>query len=81
MFWFAAIAQGACVSVTNAHRDVVTSVSMDSSGLFLASTSHDQSLRVWDFSSKKIVQDLDGYQTHRSKYDEVRMLLVQIGHC
>jgi len=64
------VSQGSCVSVMQTHRDAVTSVALDHSGLYLASASHDQSLRFWDMTSKKIIQDLDGYQTHRSKYDE-----------
>jgi len=67
-FWD--VKQGACVNALKAHRDVVTSVSVDQTGLYLVSGGHDQSVRFWDLTTQKIVQDLDPHQTHRSKYDE-----------
>ncbi|KYQ88965.1 WD40 repeat-containing protein [Tieghemostelium lacteum] len=50
-----------------AHSSAISSLAIDPSGLYLASCSHDSSIRFWDISSKTCVQDLN---SHRPKYDE-----------
>jgi striatin 1/3/4 len=64
------INKGSCVHVLRAHRDSVTSVSVDNTGQYFVSSSHDQGVRFWDLSTRKIVQDLDPHQTHAKKFDE-----------
>ncbi|KAG2381273.1 hypothetical protein C9374_006262 [Naegleria lovaniensis] len=49
------------------HKEAVTSVSVDSNGLYFASVGHDSSLRIWDIASKHCIQELPA---HRKKYDE-----------
>jgi len=61
-----------------AHLDAVTSISVHSSGLYLASGSHDQSLRFWDIASKKCLASLDPHQTHRKKFDEVFVVVYNL---
>eukprot|EP00472_Partenskyella_glossopodia_P013638 CAMPEP_0197515712 /NCGR_PEP_ID=MMETSP1318-20131121/757_1 /TAXON_ID=552666 /ORGANISM="Partenskyella glossopodia, Strain RCC365" /LENGTH=557 /DNA_ID=CAMNT_0043064159 /DNA_START=193 /DNA_END=1866 /DNA_ORIENTATION=+ len=62
--------QGRCVDAKqNAHRDAVTSVSIGSSGVAMATASHDQSIRIWDIRKIAIMDDMDPNQ-HRKKYDE-----------
>eukprot|EP00465_Bigelowiella_longifila_P010701 CAMPEP_0185275420 /NCGR_PEP_ID=MMETSP1359-20130426/53961_1 /TAXON_ID=552665 /ORGANISM="Bigelowiella longifila, Strain CCMP242" /LENGTH=157 /DNA_ID=CAMNT_0027868761 /DNA_START=252 /DNA_END=725 /DNA_ORIENTATION=+ len=63
-------AAGKCVDMKqNAHTDAVTSVSIDTNGVAMASASHDQSIRVWDLRNLGITIDMDPNQ-HRKKYDE-----------
>ncbi|EFA80694.1 WD40 repeat-containing protein [Heterostelium album PN500] len=50
-----------------AHSDAVSSLTIDPSGLYIASSSHDSTIRFWDISSKTCIQDL---QSHRPKFDE-----------
>ena len=49
------------------HSDAVSSLSVDSSGVYAFSGSHDGSLRVWDIRKYKCL-----YETpcHRKKFDE-----------
>jgi len=64
------VTQSRCQHVMRAHRDTVTSVSLDPNGQFFVSSSHDQGMRFWDVNTRKIVQDLDPHQTHQKKFDE-----------
>eukprot|EP01133_Synstelium_polycarpum_P015764 gene15764-18736_t len=50
-----------------AHSDAVSSLTIDPSGLYLASCSHDSAIRFWDISSKTCIQDCT---SHRPKFDE-----------
>ncbi|GAM18519.1 hypothetical protein SAMD00019534_016940 [Acytostelium subglobosum LB1] len=50
-----------------AHSDAITSLTIDPSGLYVASCSHDSTIRFWDISSKTCAQDLI---SHRPKYNE-----------
>eukprot|EP01132_Coremiostelium_polycephalum_P003924 gene3924-4900_t len=50
-----------------AHANSVSSLTIDPSGLYVASCSHDSAIRFWDISSKTCIQDLN---SHRPKYDE-----------
>jgi striatin 1/3/4 len=50
-----------------AHLDGVTSLAVDPNGLFVASGSHDCSLRLWNFDTKTCVQEMTA---HRKKYEE-----------
>ena len=58
---------GKIVSQMVGHKEAVTSVSFDRSGLYFATVGYDSSLRVWDIGSKSCVQELPG---HRKKFDE-----------
>lgn len=49
---------GKCTSETVAHQDAVTTLSIDPSGLYFMSGSHDSSVRVWDISTRNCIQDL-----------------------
>ena len=57
-------------AIIPAHRNTVSSVSLDAEGTSLVSGSHDESIRVWSTTDRKIRQVLDTHQTHRLKYDE-----------
>ncbi|XP_066923122.1 striatin-3-like isoform X1 [Clytia hemisphaerica] len=50
-----------------AHLDAVTSLSIDSSGLYILSGSHDGSIRLWNMDNKTCIQEITA---HRSKFDE-----------
>ncbi|KAM9969682.1 hypothetical protein ACTFIR_001518 [Dictyostelium discoideum] len=50
-----------------AHSNSISSLTIDPSGLYIASCAHDSSIRFWDISSKTCIQDLN---SHRPKYDE-----------
>ncbi|XP_059086744.1 striatin-3-like isoform X2 [Tigriopus californicus] len=50
-----------------AHLDAVTSLSLDTNGLYLISGSHDCSVRLWNLESKSCVQEITA---HRKKFDE-----------
>lgn len=67
--WFD-IDRAESVQLIKAHRDVVSSIALDSVGLNLVSGGHDQAIRFWDMTTSKIVQDLDPHQSHKTKYDE-----------
>eukprot|EP01006_Ploeotia_vitrea_P063194 TRINITY_DN8509_c0_g1_i2.p1 TRINITY_DN8509_c0_g1~~TRINITY_DN8509_c0_g1_i2.p1 ORF type:complete len:201 (+),score=81.87 TRINITY_DN8509_c0_g1_i2:37-639(+) len=64
------VRQGKCTKTIAAHHGVVTSVSVDASGVFIATASHDQRIRTWDISTSKIIQSIDSHMTHRKKGDE-----------
>uniref|UniRef100_A0A336KGC5 CSON006515 protein n=1 Tax=Culicoides sonorensis TaxID=179676 RepID=A0A336KGC5_CULSO len=50
-----------------AHLDAVTSLAIDSAGLYLLSGSHDCSIRLWNIDTKTCVQEITA---HRKKFDE-----------
>lgn len=50
-----------------AHLDAVTSLAIDSHGLYLLSGSHDCSIRLWNLDNKTCVQEITA---HRKKFDE-----------
>lgn len=58
---------GECVGSLTAHQDSVTSISVDAAGLYLASGSHDGSLRVWSVSDRHCVFE---QSAHRPKMGE-----------
>lgn len=53
-----------------AHTSIVSTVSVDPSGNTLVSGDHDSSLRFWNISDHKCIQDLASHQTHRKKQNE-----------
>eukprot|EP00037_Helgoeca_nana_P019536 m.191034 g.191034 ORF g.191034 m.191034 type:complete len:667 (-) comp24907_c0_seq1:101-2101(-) len=58
---------GACVDTMVAHPSAVSSIDFDPSGLYMISTGHNRSIRIWDFGTKKCVYE---NTTHRYKHDE-----------
>ncbi|XP_057316600.1 striatin-3-like isoform X2 [Hydractinia symbiolongicarpus] len=50
-----------------AHLDAVTSLSIDPSGLYILSGSHDGSIRLWNMDNKTCIQEITA---HRKKFDE-----------
>ncbi len=50
-----------------AHLESVTSVTIDPQQNCLLSSSHDRSIRLWDFETKKCLQELTA---HQKKDDE-----------
>lgn len=50
-----------------AHLDAVTSLAIDTNGLYLISGSHDSSVRLWNLETKTCVQEITA---HRKKFDE-----------
>lgn len=50
-----------------AHLDAVTSLSIDASGLYILSGSHDGSIRLWNMDNKTCIQEITA---HRKKFDE-----------
>ncbi|NP_001296588.1 striatin-3-like [Hydra vulgaris] len=50
-----------------AHLDAVTSLSIDPSGLYILSGSHDGSIRLWSMENKTCIQEITA---HRKKFDE-----------
>jgi len=50
-----------------AHLDAVTSLAIDTNGLYLISGSHDSSIRLWNLETKTCVQEITA---HRKKFDE-----------
>merc|ERR1712029_708684 len=50
-----------------AHMEAVTSLAIDSNGLYLISGSHDSGLRLWNLETKTCVQEITA---HRKKFDE-----------
>jgi len=50
-----------------AHLDAVTSLSIDPTGLYLLSGSHDGSIRLWNMENKTCIQEITA---HRKKFDE-----------
>jgi striatin 1/3/4 len=64
-FWDAQ--SGKMINEIVGHKDAVTCLSMDPNGQVFLSGSHDNSIRMWDISSKSCIQD---FSAHRKKYDE-----------
>ncbi|OQV23930.1 Striatin [Hypsibius exemplaris] len=58
---------GELLSSMVAHLDAVSALSLDSTGLYLVSGSHDSSLRFWSMDTKTCVQETT---IHRKKFDE-----------
>jgi striatin 1/3/4 len=58
---------GQLISEMVGHKDAVSCLALDPSGLYFMSGGHDSSLRVWDVQTKHCVQEIP---THRKKYDE-----------
>lgn len=58
---------GKCVETLVAHPDSVSSVHIDSMGLYVMTGGHDGSVRWWDLSSRMCVHEVQG---HRNKFDE-----------
>jgi len=50
-----------------AHLDAVTSLAVDTNGLYLISGSHDSSVRLWNLETKTCIQEITA---HRKKFDE-----------
>ena len=50
-----------------AHQDAVTDLDIDASNMYLLSSSHDCSLRLWNIDNKNCIQEITA---HRKKYDE-----------
>ncbi|KAL0479759.1 hypothetical protein AKO1_007552 [Acrasis kona] len=64
-FWD--IRSSQCAFEMVGHKDAVSCLAFDPSGLYFMSGGHDSSLRVWDVQTKHCVQEIP---THRKKYDE-----------
>nr|KAJ3419722.1 Striatin-3 [Polyrhizophydium stewartii] len=60
------IKSGKCVHKMAAHTDAVTSIDISPSGLSVASSSHDGSLRWWDLSMKRMHQELPAAHGRKS---------------
>ncbi|XP_060803685.1 striatin-3 isoform X2 [Amyelois transitella] len=58
---------GRCAHAMVAHLDAVTGLALDPNGLFLLSSSHDCSVRLWNLDTKTCVQEITA---HRKKFDE-----------
>lgn len=58
---------GSLVHSMVAHLDAVTSLAIDSHGLYLLSGSQDCSIRLWNLENKTCVQEITA---HRKKFDE-----------
>lgn len=58
---------GSLIHSMVAHLDAVTSLAIDSHGLYLLSGSHDCSIRLWHMDNKTCVQEITA---HRKKFDE-----------
>ena len=71
---------GARIAHLAAHRAIVSTIAYDNEAGALVSGSHDESIRVWSASDRKIRQVLDTHQTHRLKFDEVRQILDENTH-
>nr|QQY02510.1 striatin 2 [Cryptocotyle lingua] len=56
-----------CTDQMVAHGDAVSSLAVDSLGLYLLTGSHDASIRVWDLGSRTCVQEMTN---PRTKYNE-----------
>ncbi|KAI6659241.1 Striatin [Oopsacas minuta] len=50
-----------------AHQDAVTGLDIDPQGLFVLTSGHDRSLRLWDYHSKSCIQEIS---THWNKFDQ-----------
>lgn len=61
------IKAGVCVHTMVAHPSAVSSIDFDPSGLYLVSSGHNRSVRIWDFGAKKCVHE---HTTHRHKHYE-----------
>eukprot|EP00741_Cyanophora_paradoxa_P010602 tig00020537_g10246.t1 len=67
------LASGKCAAAFLAHGDGVSTVALDPSGLYVASGSHDGSIRVWDLRQPgSMVQE---FAAHRPKFDEAVLSL------
>ncbi|KAJ5078402.1 striatin [Anaeramoeba ignava] len=55
------------IGTITGHLDAITGVSIDPSGLYFATSSHDCHLRIWDIRTRTFVQD---FFTSRRKNDE-----------
>ncbi|TGZ61935.1 hypothetical protein CRM22_007707 [Opisthorchis felineus] len=62
-----AIGSIVCTDQMVAHGDAVSSLAVDSLGLYLLTGSHDASIRVWDLGSRTCVQEMTN---PRTKYNE-----------
>lgn len=58
---------GALLHSMVAHLEPVTSLAIDTHGLYLLSGSHDCSIRLWNLDNKTCVQEITA---HRKKFDE-----------
>ncbi|ETW00159.1 hypothetical protein H310_07564 [Aphanomyces invadans] len=58
---------GQCIASVVAHQDAVSSLALDSSGLYVASGGHDGSLRFWSVAERTCVHE---QSAHRPKYAE-----------
>ena len=50
-----------------AHRDAVSCLAVNPSGLYVMSGGHDSSVRGWDIHNYNCIQE---FSSHRKKYDE-----------
>uniref|UniRef100_K3WU45 Striatin N-terminal domain-containing protein n=1 Tax=Globisporangium ultimum (strain ATCC 200006 / CBS 805.95 / DAOM BR144) TaxID=431595 RepID=K3WU45_GLOUD len=58
---------GECIGTVTAHQDAVSSISIDASGLYLATGGHDGSLRIWSVAERHCVFE---QSAHRPKMGE-----------
>lgn len=65
---FIDLLNGKVISELVAHKDAVSCISIDPSGLYVMTGSHDSNVRFWDLVSKHCIQDIS--VTHRKKFDE-----------
>ena len=61
------ISSGKLLKEMIGHSDSVSTVSIDSSGVYAFSGSHDGSLRVWDIRKYKCLYEVP---CHKKKFDE-----------
>jgi len=61
------IATGELLHHMTTHTEAVTSVTIDASGMYLATVGHDSSLRIWNIEDKSCTQEMTA---HQRKYDE-----------
>lgn len=50
-----------------AHQDAVTDLDIDSQNIYLLTSSHDCSIRLWNLENKNCIQEMTA---HRKKHDE-----------
>ncbi|KAL5270010.1 hypothetical protein ACHWQZ_G003479 [Mnemiopsis leidyi] len=61
------VSSGSLVHHMTTHIEAVTSVTIDPSGVYLATVGHDCSLRIWNIEDKSCTQEMTA---HQKKFDE-----------